>query len=159
MTRRARKLERFTFDLACVQCEHSHWRKQVPFASCRVMRPVWIRPKEPLPSAVVSHLSPAWVLGPSPGALPIPFLLSQKTRTRRRRRRRRMSGLACRRTGRGSCPRHGGARARSGTVCATTSPSAWTRTCTRSSARWTCSMRMAARGRKHPGRHSTVVPA
>ena len=31
-TRRARKLERFSFDVACMQCEHFHWRQQVPFA-------------------------------------------------------------------------------------------------------------------------------
>ena len=30
-TRRACKLERFSFDVACVQCEHSHWWQQVPF--------------------------------------------------------------------------------------------------------------------------------
>ena len=43
-TGRARKLERFSFDLACVQCGHSHSHQQVPFAWRRVMRPVWIRP-------------------------------------------------------------------------------------------------------------------
>ena len=39
---RARKFERKPFDVACVQCEHSHLHQQVPFASRRVARPVWI---------------------------------------------------------------------------------------------------------------------
>ncbi len=37
-TGRARKLERFSFDVACEQCEHSHWQQQVPFCwrfACR----------------------------------------------------------------------------------------------------------------------------
>ncbi len=30
--RRARKLEHFSFDIACVQCGHPHSHQQVPFA-------------------------------------------------------------------------------------------------------------------------------
>ncbi len=42
-TRRAHNLECFSFDIACMQCEHSHWWQQVPFASCCITHPVWIR--------------------------------------------------------------------------------------------------------------------
>ncbi len=43
---RVRKFERKSFDVACVQCEHSHSRTQVSFALRRVARarPVWTRP-------------------------------------------------------------------------------------------------------------------
>ena len=47
---RARKFEWKPFDVACVQCEHSYSRTQVPFArvalrvASRVPRPVWMRP-------------------------------------------------------------------------------------------------------------------
>ncbi len=43
--RRAGKLEYFSFDVACEQCEHSHWQQQVPFAGVTHVRPVWIRPQ------------------------------------------------------------------------------------------------------------------
>ncbi len=42
-TGRARKFERKPFDVAYVQCEHSHSRTQVPFALRHVARPVWMR--------------------------------------------------------------------------------------------------------------------
>ena len=41
---RARKLERKSFDVACMECEHPHSRIQVPFAFRRVVHPVWMRP-------------------------------------------------------------------------------------------------------------------
>ncbi len=43
--RRARKFERFSFDVACLQCGHSHSHQQVPFASRGIARPVWIGPQ------------------------------------------------------------------------------------------------------------------
>ncbi len=39
----AYKLEHFFFDVACEQCEYSHWWQQVLF-TCDASRPVWIRP-------------------------------------------------------------------------------------------------------------------
>ena len=44
-TQHARKLEHFTFDIACQQCEHSHWQHQVPFAGVTRARPVWMGPE------------------------------------------------------------------------------------------------------------------
>ncbi len=41
-TRRAHKC--FSFDVACQQCEHSHWQQQVPFAGVTRAHPVLIRP-------------------------------------------------------------------------------------------------------------------
>ncbi len=35
---------RESFDVACVQCGHSHSQQQVPFARVVPVRPVWIRP-------------------------------------------------------------------------------------------------------------------
>ena len=39
-----RKFKCKPFDVAGVQCEHSHSRTQVPFVLRRVARPVWMRP-------------------------------------------------------------------------------------------------------------------
>ncbi len=44
-TRHPCKLERFSFDVACEQCEHSHWQQQVLFAGITPACPVWIRPR------------------------------------------------------------------------------------------------------------------
>ncbi len=43
-TRHPCNLERFSFDVACQQCEHSHWQQPVPFAGVTRAHPVWIRP-------------------------------------------------------------------------------------------------------------------
>ncbi len=42
---RTRKFQRKSFDVACVQCGHSHSAEQVPFACVAHARPVWIRPR------------------------------------------------------------------------------------------------------------------
>ncbi len=41
-----RKLDRFSFDVACVQCGYSHSHQQVPFACVARARPVWMRPED-----------------------------------------------------------------------------------------------------------------
>ncbi len=56
---RARKFAANSFDVACVQCEHSHSQQKVPFASARGValarvRPVWIEP--PLPAHLALSL-------------------------------------------------------------------------------------------------------
>ena len=38
------KFQRKSFDVACVQCGHSHSHEQVPFAYVAPARPVWFRP-------------------------------------------------------------------------------------------------------------------
>ena len=50
-TRCARKFEYFSFDVACVQCEHPHSHQQVPFAGV-ALRVV---------SRVLCGLGPSWV--------------------------------------------------------------------------------------------------
>ncbi len=44
-TPRARKFEQKNTDVASVQCEHSHWRKQVPFTCVARACPVWMGPQ------------------------------------------------------------------------------------------------------------------
>ncbi len=54
---RARKFQRKSFDVGCVQCGHSHSYQRVPFACVARARPVWMRLPVVHSEAIISSQS------------------------------------------------------------------------------------------------------
>ena len=76
------KFERFSFDVACMQCGHPHSHQQVPFACIARARPVWIGPEaRSLHNAVLSIFAiVAWWI-PNNVEQPWPLFLTKFVRS------------------------------------------------------------------------------